>query len=87
MDHELDLISVSGKDYWDQREKLAKIREALLPTIPQGTRLTIKENDHEFGYYPSLVVRWKDDLPDEAVNQVFQLEGLALEKAEELGLE
>ncbi len=87
MDHELDLLSVRGADYWDQKTKLQKIRKALLPSVPKGARLTIRENDHELGYYPSLVVIWKDELPEEAVRAVFALEGLALEKAEELEIE
>lgn len=87
MHHELDLLSVRGEDYWDQKRKLQTIRKALLPEVPQGARLAIKENDHELGYYPSLVVRWDDALGEEAVIRVFALEGLALEKAEELGVE
>jgi len=83
----LDLMSTTGESYWDQKEKLARVRAALAPHVPAGARLAIRENEHDFGPYPSLVVWYDSEASKEVVERVFALEELCLKVAEEIGVD
>ncbi len=84
----LELLSTTGESYWDQKEKLVRVRTALTPHVPTGARLVIRENDHDFGPYPSLGVSFDPAaMGEEDLTKVYALEELALKVAEDLGVD
>lgn len=85
----LDLLSVRGEDYFDQKQKLLRVLAAIRSFCPPHARLRIRENEHEFGSYPSLVVEFDaaELRTQAAIEAVYALETLALRAADELELE
>jgi hypothetical protein len=80
-------MSTSGDDYFAQKEKLLKVKAALKPRLPEGARLVIRENDHDFGPYPSLDVVFPDDLDEESLRRIYALEETVFEVADEVGVD
>lgn len=83
----LDLLSVAGESYWDQKEKLKKVLQGVKVHCPEGARLVIRENEHDLGPYPSLVVIYDSEVTREVLERVFALEELALSVADALGVD
>lgn len=88
VDH-LYLLSVAGEDYFDQKEKLRRIRKAIETFCPKGAKLVIRENDHDFGPYPSLEVAFDPAVlaSKSEIDAVYALEERAFRAADELGIE
>ncbi len=83
----LELQTTSGDGYLAQKEKLLKVKKALKPPLFEGARLAIRENEHDFGPYPSLVVVFDSELGEEALRGIYALEEVVLDVADEVGVD
>ena len=83
----LELMTTSGDGYFEQKEKLLKVKAALKPRLPKGARLVIREHDHDFGPYPSLDVVFDSELDEESLRRIYALEEVVFQVADEVSVD
>jgi hypothetical protein len=81
------LMTTSGDGYFEQKKKLLKVKAALKPRLPDGARLVIRENDHDFGPYPSLDVVFDSELDEDELRRIYALEEVVFDVADEVGVD
>ena len=74
---EEDCAQVGRDDYWDRAPRECRAYVALLRRSlgaePDGARLTVKSNEHDFGTYLSVVC-WYDPSRPESIDYAFRCE-------------
>ena len=73
-----DCAQLGSEDYYERAKEECKRFIDLIREVcgqePEGARLKIKSNPHDFGTYYDVVVEF-DDMIEDAVNYAFHVEG------------
>lgn len=75
--YEEDCLQVGKASSTEIRKEVSRYRDALIQTCgepPEGVRLVVQREDHDFGVYYELVAKFPDNPTEEQIDYALKCE-------------